>query len=328
MFIPGTSLTPFMVARGRQPTVPSELERLQTGGALPSMPSLDEHTKELQKHLELATQLLTAAREKQLAVSREKFNQNQVETIFIPGEYVRLWKRVPIRRKEGSVEIASKLKLFNKEYQVVSRAGTRYKIRDVITGKEADVHVSQIARMRSHEDERVDDAAPLAEVQAGDTLPALELGHFCVIWNKSGPRSVLAVMEVLEISEDDQSFLGWYYISIAGGVWNPELPLVERRLKPEWAEKRTQRRGKPPAGQEDKLEEIYGEFSSSQVEIIVPKFDLQSDGKVPEPVCRKVDAWLRRAIKSTPRAVLTLSYPTDKEITMQNHYKQRRMKLR
>ena len=43
---------------------------------------------------------------------------------------------------------------------------------------------------------------------------------------------------------------------------------------------------------------------------------------------RKVDAWLRRAMKSTPRAVLTLSYPTDKEITMQNHYKQRRMKLR
>ena len=222
----------------------------------------------------------------------------------------------------------SKLKLFNKEYLVVKREGTRYRIRDVITGKETDAHVSQIARMRSHEDEREEEAAPIAEVQAGDTLPALELGHFCVIWNKSGPKSVLAVMEVLEISEDDQSFLGWYYISITGGVWNPELPLVERRLKPEWAEKRTQRRGKPPAGQEDKWEEIYGEFSSSQVEIIVPKFDLQSDGKVPEPVCRKVDAWLRRAMKSTPRAVLTLSYPTDKEITMQNHYKQRRMKLR
>ena len=28
------------------------------------------------------------------------------------------------------------------------------------------------------------------------------------------------------------------------------------------------------------------------------------------------------------KVVLTLSYPTDKEITMQNHYKQRRMKLR
>ena len=91
------------------------------------MSSLDAHTQELQKHLQLATQLLTAAREKQLSVSREKFNQGQVETIFIPGEHVRLWKRVPIRRHEGSVEIASKLKLFNKEYQVVSRAGTRYR---------------------------------------------------------------------------------------------------------------------------------------------------------------------------------------------------------
>ena len=163
---------------------------------------------------------------------------------------------------------------------------------------------------------------------AGDTLPALELGHFCVIWNKSGPKSVLAVMEVLEISEDDQSFLGWYYISITGDVWNPELPLVERRLKPEWAEKRTQRRGKPPAGQESKWEEIYGEFSSSQVEILAPKFDLQSDGKVPEPVCRKVDTWLRRAMKSSPRAVLALSYPNEAEIKMQNRYKQRSMKLR
>ena len=84
MYIPGTNLTPFMVARGRQPTVPSELERLQTGGALPSMSSLDAHTQELQKHLQLATQLLTAAREKQLAVSREKFNQSQVLRKAIP----------------------------------------------------------------------------------------------------------------------------------------------------------------------------------------------------------------------------------------------------
>ena len=241
---------------------------------------------------------------------------------------MRLWKRVPIRRHEGSGEIASKLKLFNKEYLVVKREGTRYRIRDVITGKETDAHVSQIARMRSYEDEREEEAAPIAEVQAGDTLPALELGHFCVIWNKSGPKSVLAVMEVLEISEDDQSFLGWYYISITGDVWNPELPLVERRLKPEWAEKKTQRRGKPPAGQESKWEEIYGEFSSSQVEILVPKFDLQSDGKVPEPVCLKVDTWLRRAMKSSPRAVLALSYPNEAEIKMQNRYKQRSMKLR
>ena len=113
--------------------------------------------------------MLTAAREKQLAVSREKFNQSQVETIFIPGEHVRLWKRVPIRRHEGSGEIASKLKLFNKEYLVVKREGTRYRIRDVITGKETDAHVSQIARMRSYEDEREEEAAPIVSVRDRQT---------------------------------------------------------------------------------------------------------------------------------------------------------------
>ena len=69
-------------------------------------------------------------------------------------------------------------------------------------------------------------------------------------------------------------------------------------------------------------------FTRRVVDVVDTNTVAVADGKVPEPVCRKVDAWLRRAMKSTPRAVLTLSYPTDKEITMQNHYKQRRMKLR
>ena len=50
------------------------------------------------------------------------------ETIFIPGERVRLWKRAPITRKDGSEEIASKLKLFNRVYEVVGRSGTRYEL--------------------------------------------------------------------------------------------------------------------------------------------------------------------------------------------------------
>ena len=218
--------------------------------------------------------------------------------------------------------------MFNKEYEVVHREGTRYRIRDVITGKETDAHVSQIARMRSHADEREEDSAPVAEAQNHEGLPELELGQFCVIWHKSGSRSVLSVMEVLEVSEEDQSFLGWYYIDTSGGIWDPELPLVERRLQPEWAEKGTQKRGVPRPGTEHKWEEIYGEFSTSQVEIIVPKFHLQSAGKVPEPVCRRVDSWLRRAMKVAPRAVLALSYPSDAEVKLQTRCSKRSMKLR
>ena len=90
----------------------------------------------------------------------------------------------------------------------------------------------------------------------------------------------------------------------------------------------TQKRGVPRPGQERKWEEIYGEFSSSQVEVIVPRFHLQSAGKIPEPVCRRVDTWLRRAMKFTPRAAVPLSYPNDAEVKRQNRYKKRGLKLR
>ena len=62
---------------------------------------------------------------------------------------VRLWKRIAIRRKVGSDEISSKLKIFNTVYVVVNKQGNNYTIRDVISGKETVAHVSQIACMRS-----------------------------------------------------------------------------------------------------------------------------------------------------------------------------------
>ena len=112
---------------------------------------------------------------------------------------------------------------------------------------------------------------------------------------------------MLEVTEEDQSFLGWYNIDISSATWDPEAPLAQRRLSPEWAEKKTQKRGKPRTGQEHLWEQIYGEFNASQAEIIVPKFHLQTGGKVPENVCRKVDAWLRQASRTSPRAVLQLT---------------------
>ena len=73
------------------------------------------------------------------------FSEHQVHTQFEPGERVRLWKRVAIRRKAGSDEISSKLKIFNTVHVVVSRQGNNYTIRDAISGKETVAHVSQIA---------------------------------------------------------------------------------------------------------------------------------------------------------------------------------------
>ena len=60
-----------MVARGRQPPLPSDLERFELGGALQTLPVLSGHLiKELTDHMRLASRLLREARARTLAWSR------------------------------------------------------------------------------------------------------------------------------------------------------------------------------------------------------------------------------------------------------------------
>ena len=99
MLIPGTNVPPYMVARGRQPSLPSDLERFELRGALPTLPALSDYPKELTGHIKLASRLLFEARERTLARSRGAFNEHKVHTQFEPGERVRFWKRIAIRRK-------------------------------------------------------------------------------------------------------------------------------------------------------------------------------------------------------------------------------------
>ena len=73
LFFPGTNVSPYMVARGRQPSLPSDLERFELGDALPTLPALSDHLKELTGHMKLASRLLREARERTLARSREAF---------------------------------------------------------------------------------------------------------------------------------------------------------------------------------------------------------------------------------------------------------------
>ena len=79
MLIPGTSLSPYMAARGRQLSLSTELERLELGDALPTAPPLSEHMKELKKLMDLTVELLSKARDRTLAASREKCNANKAE---------------------------------------------------------------------------------------------------------------------------------------------------------------------------------------------------------------------------------------------------------
>ena len=135
-----------------------------------------------------------------------------------------LSKRVVVRRKVGSDEVSTKLKIFNTVYEVVSRQGSMYTIRDIITGRETTAVPSQIARMRSPagpaETEEVE-LPTQSDEQMYDKLPP---GTFCIIWLKTEERSILRVLEVLEVVDGHQ-LIGWHYIHRAPGTFNPELPL-------------------------------------------------------------------------------------------------------
>ena len=79
----------------------------------------------------------------------------------------------------------------------------------------------------------------------------LREGAYCIIWLKTEEKSILRVLEVLEVAGGQKLIIGWHYnIHGAPGAFNPELPLAQRRLMPEWAHLRTQQRARPKRGTE------------------------------------------------------------------------------
>ena len=76
---------------------------------------------------------------------RIQFNKDMIETVFEPGEVVRFFNHTVHRVGEAD-EIASKWKLKNRKYVIVSRNGTIYELRDLDSGVLRTAHVSQLAK--------------------------------------------------------------------------------------------------------------------------------------------------------------------------------------
>jgi len=72
-----------------------------------------------------------------------------------------------------------------------------------------------------------------------------------------------------------RQLIGWHYIHKVPGAFNPELPLAQRLLMPEWAHLHTQQRARPKRGTEGQYEKIM---------LVAAGFHMQPDGKVPAPV--------------------------------------------
>ena len=86
-------------------------------------------------------------------------------------------------------------------------------------------------------------------------------------------------------------------------MYNPELPLVQRRLLvPEWAHRWTQQRSpsKPPANQVHNYEKSTANTMPGISRLFVPGSIFSLMESFQEPVCRQTDAWLRTAARSSP----------------------------
>ena len=121
-----------------------------------------------------------------------------------------------VRRNANAPDLeSSKLKLLNSEFGVVKRVGNNYEIQDVITGKITTANVTQIARIRSV-------APPAPEPPVVDasekTWDRMEEGKFCVVWVKDEEKSVLRVLEVLEVEVQSKYLLGWHFIHKGQGL--------------------------------------------------------------------------------------------------------------
>ena len=145
----------------------------------------------------------------------------------------------------------------------------------------------------------------------------LKENMFAVVWRHCDKKSVLRVVEVLNVDSESSEFSGWFYVhcgSVAAGQYVHERPLSERRLIPEWVHNTT---GmvivNPRPQQQQNCTKVLDDFSATNCEVIAHNFHRLSGGKVPGEVCRKADAWLRKQKGAEPRVVLALSNPTDQE---------------
>jgi hypothetical protein len=313
MPIPGTNISPFMLARGRQPLIPTDLELLDSEEAGTAGLPMSEQVRELKKYQKTAEELLLKARKEALSKSKERFDMNQVEEIFHPGEHVRYYNRLSARRHEKD-EVGSKFKLRNVRYVIVKRLSvSRYLLKHAMTNVEKEAHVSQIARMRIDHERDAHLPAP-AKPTVEAWWKKIKTGAMVLFWLRSNEDCRLSMMEVTNVNVDEREFTGWYYIHRARArVYQFGRPQCDMRYAPEWKDGQGMSWAAPPESLKPKLTRLLDHFDASDVEIISAGFDLESDGKVPRRISEVADVWLRRAARTEPQCLKALSFPSEAE---------------
>ena len=136
----------------------------------------------------------------------------------------------------------------------------------------------------------------------------LKVNKMCCFVHKDDPPSFLRIAEVISIANNKRSGEFWYWIhSGQCKVYQPETPLIRRRLTPEWSDRRGKTCVKPKIEARANLSPRQHELNMEDIDIILPTLRIQVGGQVFPADIEKIDAWLREQGKTRPRAHKALS---------------------
>ena len=279
---------------------------------LPANRSVDEHVAEMKKLMELAWHELEAAKDKSMRDNRDLQNLKRVDEYFVEGGVVMFYNR-PI----GSEGDPSKLRLRTYLYRVLSRNNAIGPLQRVqFPDSTRRVHVGQLIRFKGNVGalgvEEAEAGAAAEAAAAGDVADELKSwravteGCFVALRFKTDAKTMIRCAEVLGVDrrDSDNEVEVWYYLDRRESAYNDfEMPLHDRRLVLEWYGHAdgmvclapSQKQIATGALRKHKLVVLR-----SEVEILAPKWTLQTGGKVAEPTCIKLANPTRSIAVLTP----------------------------
>ena len=349
MPIPGTDVTPFMLARGRTPLLPTDAD-LVDDYFMPvePMPIVEERLREKLMLMELSRRMVIEAREKAMQKNQERFDLTQHAAVFDVGTVVRLFNKVPATKDPATGEMrSSKLKLDNSLWRVARREGQIYGLISESTGAEREAHVSQIAQYYPVSEQWAFDE-PNASVDltqpaptVAEALPAIagepklsqeamrkliRRGSYIIFHYVHDSKDIVTMGEVTRFDEDHELHV-WYMYDAnqadnikAGKVYNRRKPLKLWNTQPEWNDRLEYKLVPNPSEQQKvsgQLVKHIETFTTEEYEVIVPSFDSwrKVGGELQPALTRRVDAWLRRQSLTPKQLKKVLSEPTHSELT-------------
>ena len=319
--IPGTQVSPFMVARGRQPMLPVDADLLDSAAVDPSGSPVEE-VEQMKHRIKFAEKLVLEAREKVMANNKETFDVSQLSVSFEVGDLVRLFRQTPAVRDPATGMLdSSKLRLRNSVWRVAERRGQTYTLVSEVTGKTTEAHVSQISRFYVPSALPTDASVvpqPAAQTDSNEELLAqVKVGHYIAFHDRDLPADVIHVGEVLDV-EADGSIVVWYLYdgSQSGRKYDPKRPLLQWRSEPEWYNPKTGGVvARPSEQQKLGLSKRMSTLLPEEIDVIVPSFDAHRrvGGGFSPLLTAKVDRWLRSHVSNPKKLLKVLSEPTTAE---------------